>query len=143
LLNYYEESSSPVKTKFLSPTFQFKTGIDMDLISRNTYKFTNQKSRWAGVQIDNQKPFLLEARDLLPELSISAGLSLLYDVLVMKAPEVEAKNIVRTYGSPLKIFISPVGSVAALLNSELVSSCCKIVLQEADPKFRKPGHGAV
>jgi hypothetical protein len=122
LLRVYDETESNLGLRRgMSPLYDFPTGIQMTLISGNTYSFSNKKARWAGVEVDAQPPFLMEPKDILPEISVAAGIAALLTINVPRVPQAQVNSSVRTYGSPLRAWILTRGFVD-LQNSEMYRS---------------------
>ncbi len=124
------------KQNLLSTPYKFKTGVDMEDKGNSQFLFTNQKARWAAIEIDNKTPFLLRSRDLLPDISIASAIGLVVDSHIEKEPIVQVTNSVKTYGSPIKAYLIPNIAILNLLNSDLNNSIKKAI-QENPDLFKK------
>lgn len=124
MLRYYENVFPLQKgRKDGNPSYQLQTGVEIQQISESTYQFVNQKARWAGVQVDNQQPFLMEARDVLPEISVAAAIGSVVDATMIRTPQLEVRYVVRTFGSPFRaFFLAQPQQFGALSNSKMAQS---------------------
>ena len=135
LLNIYTSGTTLAKVNNPTDNYHFRTGIDMIPGSGNDYTFVNQKARWAGIEIDGGQQYLLEARDIAPEISVAGAVGIVVGSQVKQNPEVMVQHYVRTYASPLKAMLLAGGNPAyipQLLNSDAAKSFRPGIADESD-----------